>query len=156
MEDALWAQGIRKKGNLKKNRYEFQTDHGFRKWFKTRCEISGMKSINIEILMGHSVGISDSYYKVTEEELLQDYVKAIDHLTISNENQLQKEFKNILQQNTENEQRLEKKLIEKEKEFESLYQKTVTNEDVIASLSDQLYNIMRELERLKEQVKFEQ
>jgi hypothetical protein len=49
MEDALWTQGIRKKSKLKRNRYEFQTDHGFRKWFKTRCEISGMKSINIEI-----------------------------------------------------------------------------------------------------------
>jgi hypothetical protein len=112
MEDALWTQGIRKKNNLKKNRYEFQTDHGFRKWFKTRCEIAGMKSINIEILMGHSVGISDSYYRVTEGELLQDYLKAIDHLTISNENQLQKEIKEKLQQNTETEQRLEKKLIE--------------------------------------------
>ncbi len=109
MEDALWTQGIRKKNNLKKNRYEFQTDHGFRKWFKTRCEIAGMKSINIEILMGHSVGISDSYYRVTEGELLHDYLKAIDHLTISNENQLQKEIKERLQQNTKTEQRLEKK-----------------------------------------------
>lgn len=60
-----------------------------------------------------------------------------------------------LQQNTEKEQRFEKKLIEKEKEFESLYQKTIINEDVTASLSDQLYNIMKELESLKEQVKFE-
>ena len=77
MEDALWTQGIRKKSNLKRNRYEFQTDHGFRKWFKTRCEISGMKSINIEVLMGHSIGISDSYYKITEDELLREYLKAI-------------------------------------------------------------------------------
>ena len=42
-------------------RHEFKTDHGFRKWYKTQCEIAGMKPINIEILMGHSVGISDSY-----------------------------------------------------------------------------------------------
>lgn len=67
--------------------------------------------------------------------------------------QFQKERVERLQQNTKTEQRLEKKLIEKEKEFESLYQKTVTNEDVIASLSDQLYNIMRELDKLKEQIK---
>ena len=38
-----------------------------------------MKSINIEILMGHSVGISDSYYKITEEELLPEYLKAVNH-----------------------------------------------------------------------------
>ena len=31
-----------------------------------------MKPIHIEILMGHSVGISDSYYRPTENELFQD------------------------------------------------------------------------------------
>ncbi len=67
MEDALWTRGVRKKENLKINRYEFQTDHGLRKWFKKRCELSGIKSINIEKLMGHSIGISDSYYKITED-----------------------------------------------------------------------------------------
>jgi hypothetical protein len=45
MNDALWTPGVRK-------RYEFQADHGFRKWFKTRCELAGMKSINIEFLWG--------------------------------------------------------------------------------------------------------
>src|SRR4029078_2900369 len=89
MEDALWTQGIRKKSNLIKNRYEFQTDHGLRKWFKTRCELAGMKSINIEILMGHSIGISDSYYKITEDELLTEYLKAVTHLIISDESRLE-------------------------------------------------------------------
>jgi hypothetical protein len=69
IEDALWTQGIRKKADLKRNRYEFQADHGLRKWFKTRCEIARMRSINIEKLMGHSIGISDSYYRATEGEL---------------------------------------------------------------------------------------
>jgi len=31
--------------------------------------MSGMRSINIEIMMGHSIGISDSYYRITESEL---------------------------------------------------------------------------------------
>lgn len=96
VEDSLWTQGIRSKSNFKRNRYEFQTDHGFRKWFKTRCEIAGMKSINIEILMGHSIGISDSYYRATEEELLMDYPKAVGHLTISNEHNLKKEFRQAM------------------------------------------------------------
>jgi hypothetical protein len=42
-----------------------------------------MKSINIEIFMGHSIGISDSYYCAAEDELLEDYLKAVDFLTIS-------------------------------------------------------------------------
>lgn len=88
IERNLWAQAIRKKSDIKNNRYEFQTNHGFRKWFKTRCELAGMKSINIEKLMGHSIGISDSYYRATESELLEDYLKAIDLLTFNEENRL--------------------------------------------------------------------
>ena len=83
MEDALWSQGIRKRLEPGKRRHEFQTDHCYRKWFKTRCELAGMKSINIEILMGHSLGISDSYYGITERELLDDYLKAANFLTIN-------------------------------------------------------------------------
>ncbi len=78
VEDALWTQGLRKKLDEGKKRHEFQTDHGFRKWFKTRCETAGMKPINIEILISHSTGISDSYYRATESEILDDYLKAID------------------------------------------------------------------------------
>jgi len=80
----LFSIGIR---NEKKRRHDFSV-HGFRKYFKTRAEKSGMKPINVEILMGHSVGISDSYYRPTENELLQDYVRATDALTISQEKQL--------------------------------------------------------------------
>ena len=58
---ALWAQGIRTELESGKKRHEFQTDHGFRKWYKTQCEMAGMKPINIEKLTRHSVGISDSY-----------------------------------------------------------------------------------------------
>ena len=41
-----------------------------------------MRSINIELLMGHSIGISDSYYRIPEKELLGDYLKSVDFLTI--------------------------------------------------------------------------
>ncbi len=50
IERALRAQGIRTKLEENKKRYPFPTDHGFRKFFKTRCETAGIKSINIEIL----------------------------------------------------------------------------------------------------------
>jgi hypothetical protein len=99
IEDAIWAQGLRRKLATGKRRHEFQADHGFRKRFKTRCEIAGMKSINIETLMGHSIGISDSYYRATEEELLQDYLKAADCLSISSENTLKLENQKIKQSN---------------------------------------------------------
>ena len=95
IEDGLWTQQIRTKLGWGKKRHEFQADHGFRKWFKTRCEISGVKPINIEILMNHTTGISDSYYRATERELLNDYLIAVDSLTINNEDKLKTELEQI-------------------------------------------------------------
>ena len=91
MERAIWAQGLRKKLEPGKKRHPYQANHSLRKWFKTRCEIAGMKPINIEKLMNHSVGISDSYYRATEKEVLEDYLKAIELLSINgNEQKLSK------------------------------------------------------------------
>lgn len=45
-----------------------------------------MKPINVELLMGHSTGISDSYYRPNENDLLQDYLNAVPELTILEEN----------------------------------------------------------------------
>lgn len=94
MEDALWTQGVRTKLELGKKRHEFQADHGFRKWFKTRCELSGMKSINVETFMSHSIGIGDSYYRASETELLDDYLKAIEFLIINNKEKLEQKLRN--------------------------------------------------------------
>ncbi|MFZ0325772.1 MAG: hypothetical protein WBP64_00055 [Nitrososphaeraceae archaeon] len=38
--------------------------------------------------MDNSIGISDSYYWQTENEILQDYLKATDALVLSREKQL--------------------------------------------------------------------
>jgi hypothetical protein len=46
-----------------------------------------MRPINVETLMGHSTGNSDSYYRPNERELLDDYLKAVPELTILPENQ---------------------------------------------------------------------
>jgi hypothetical protein len=86
IERALKAQGIRKSLEQGQRRHEFQADHGFRKFFKTHAE-QVMRPINVETLMGHSTGISDSYYRPNERELLEDYLKAIPDLTILPENQ---------------------------------------------------------------------
>ena len=74
----LFSIGIR---DQKKRRHDY----------KTRAEQAGMKPINVKILMGHSVGISDSYYRPTENELLQDYLRVVDALTITQENRLHNE-----------------------------------------------------------------
>ena len=78
---AWMAEGIRGKLPVGKRRHPFAVSHAFRKYFKTNAEKSGMKSIHVELLMGHSVGVSDSYYRPAENDLLSDYLKAVPALT---------------------------------------------------------------------------
>jgi hypothetical protein len=91
MERAIWAQGLRKKLEPGKKRHPYQANHSLRKWFKTRCELGGMKPINVETLLSHSTGISNSYYRPTEIELLEDYLKVQDFLTLGTEHKLQQQ-----------------------------------------------------------------
>jgi hypothetical protein len=81
IEDALKVMGIRGKLEEGKRRHEFQADHGFRKFFKSQCERK-MKSLHVEILLGHNVGLADNYYRPQESELLEEYLKAVPDLTI--------------------------------------------------------------------------
>ena len=62
--------------------YEWKQAHGFRKFFKTRMEAAGVKPLVIEMLMGHSTGVSGSYFKPTEREMLAEYLKGVEDLTV--------------------------------------------------------------------------
>jgi hypothetical protein len=43
------------------------------------CHSSAIKPAVAELLLGHSLGLGDSYLRFTEEEILQEYNKAIDN-----------------------------------------------------------------------------
>jgi integrase len=79
---AWQAERVRPRLQKGEKRHEFKTAHGFRKYFKTQAEQARIPSIKIEMLMGHSLGVSDSYAKFTEDQMLEDYLKIIDFLTI--------------------------------------------------------------------------
>jgi len=89
VERALWGQGLRKPLEEGKKRHEFQTDHGFRKFFKTMAERK-MKTLHVEMLMGHATGLSDNYYRISEDDLQNDYLNAIPDLSI-NENSMERD-----------------------------------------------------------------
>jgi hypothetical protein len=152
MERAIWAQGLRKKLEPGKKRHPYQANHSLRKWFKTRCEIAGMKPINIEKLMNHSTGISDSYYRATENELLDDYLNAVDLLSINYDRlTLQKQVVELTEKSKEENYIIKGKLSEKEKEIELLHQRDSMHTDAMSTLSDQLTKVMQEIEVLKKQ-----
>lgn len=76
LERALWEQGLRHTLKEKERRHEWKAAHGFRKFYKTHAE-QVMKPINVEITMGHEIGVSSSYYKPTEREVLESESSAI-------------------------------------------------------------------------------
>jgi hypothetical protein len=121
MERAIRAQGLRKKLEDGKRRHPFQANHSYRKWFKTRCEISGMLPINVETLLSHQTGISDSYYRPTENDLLQDYLRSVDSLTIQkDETALQKQITEMEEKSKDNEYILKAWLQETNTEIQTL------------------------------------
>lgn len=122
-----------------KKRHEFQVDHGYRKFFKTRCEIGGMKPINIEKLLSHSTGISDSYYRATEQELFDDYIKAMDSLTIDERNKLKKRIDRLEEKNEDEKYIIKAKLQEKDEQIKILNEKQEKFEQLIQTLIDSGY-----------------
>jgi integrase len=149
MERAIWAQGLRSELQPGKKRHPFATNHSLRKYFKTRCELAGMKPINIENLMGHSTGKSEPYYRPTENDLLQDYLKCVDALSFNDEKTLQKKIDDLANRSNDNEDMVNAKLSEKEREIQLLRQRDSMNTDAIANLSDKMMKIMQEIEVLK-------
>ena len=62
LERGLWEQGLRQPLENGSRRHEWKAAHGFRKFYKSRAE-QVMKPINVEITMGHNIGVSASYYR---------------------------------------------------------------------------------------------
>ncbi len=105
----------------------------------SRCESAGMRSINIEILMGHSIGLSDSYYRPTEEEILKDFLNAIHALTFTDASMLQGKFEELRIRTEDNERVTKGKLDEKD--------------EAILALSDQVMHLVSEIDLLKQRIR---
>jgi integrase len=66
--------------------------HSFRKNFKTVCESSPMKSLYVEMLMGHKDALVKSYLRAKETEVISDFIThAADALTIDPTQRLKQE-----------------------------------------------------------------
>jgi len=82
--------------------------------------MAGMKPINVEILLSHNVGISNSYYKPTESELLEDYLKVTDLLSIDKQSKLETELQGYEERNKEENYVIRGKLQEREEQIRKL------------------------------------
>jgi hypothetical protein len=65
-----------------------------------------------EILLGHSIGLSDAYYRPTSEQCLEEYLKVVNDLTINNEFRLSKQVQELKERNQDSEYVIKGKLQE--------------------------------------------
>jgi hypothetical protein len=100
VNELLNSSGVRISRAMTENQYHNQRTaimqlHGFRKYFMTTCINAGISPIYTDSLMGHDLGLTGAYTKLTPEDLLEGndknlgYTSAMEHLIINNENRLQ-------------------------------------------------------------------
>jgi hypothetical protein len=149
LERGLWSQGLRKTVENGEKRHEYKAAHGFRKFYKTRTE-QVMRPLNVEITLGHDIGLSGSYYKPTEKEVLEDYLKAIDLITInSSQKVLEKQIIELKENSKDNEYIIKARLQEKDEQIQELKKNDKVKEDALASLSDQLLFLTERIQEIE-------
>jgi hypothetical protein len=130
-------------------RFEFKSLHGFRKFFETECQ-KRMKPLNISYLMSHDTGITQHYFKPKQEELLEDYLKVIDLLTINNKQKiLEKQLMELREKSHNNEYIIKAKLKEKDEQIQELKKNDKVKEDALAHLSDQLLFLTERIQEIE-------
>jgi hypothetical protein len=106
-----------------------------------------MKHNNVKILMSHSssMGLSKNYYKPTEKEVLDDYLKAVDLLSFFENNKiLDKKVKELEAQNKNTDYIIKGKLQEKDEQIKSLT-------DQFSSMRDMLNKMVKGISETKDQ-----
>jgi hypothetical protein len=93
---------------------------------------------------------SSSYYKPTEKEILEDYLKAIDLLSINNNQKIfEKEIIELKEKSQDNEYIIKAKLHEKDEEIKELKKNDKVKEDALAHLSDQLLFLTERIQEIE-------
>ena len=150
MISSMWqVVGVRNQLDQGQKRHEFKGLHGFRKFFETHCQLV-MNHNNIKMLMAHSLGESGNYHRPTETQLLDDYLKAVDSLTVNQENRLFKRINELQEKNIEKDYFIKGKLIEKDEQIEELKKNDKIKEDVLTNLSDQLMILTEKIKELEQ------
>jgi hypothetical protein len=97
----LINSGLRVSGAEQFKRHEKAILNAFRKFFATTLANCDVNQLIKELLMGHSVGLDNSYYRGDERKMLSEYSKAIDNLTINDEFRLKAEVKELQEEKSQ-------------------------------------------------------
>jgi integrase len=104
----------------KSSRKIIALNHGFRKFVHTKMTLAKVDIEIREMLLGHSIGLSDSYYRPTLEQCLEEYLKAVDDLTINNEFRLQKQVQELKEKDDYQKYIIDTKISEKDEQINEM------------------------------------
>ena len=124
LERALRDMGLRKPLPAGVKRHEFKAAHGMRKFYDTNAKAAKMLNNMVELTIGHSLGVAKNYDRFTEEQVLEEYLKAVPSLTINEDPQvLSKQLADLQQTNKDESQMIRAELEEKNHQIASMNEK---------------------------------
>jgi integrase len=145
---AMFDAGVRKNEHNRHKRKEVMRFHGFRKYFNTMLNQAGVKPMIKEILMGHSVGLDDSYLRPSDKELVEEYLKAVDLITISQEKELRHEVAKLKTEVSDIEL-MKKNYLDMRLVTEQKDERVSQLEDMLGATNDVVMELKAEIERMK-------
>jgi integrase len=93
IRNVLIKAGLRSVHQPQTLRNEKSTIHAFRKFTTTQFVNSNLNPEIREMLLSHSIGLTGVYYRPSEQTILNEYLKAIDNLTIDPNFRLKRHIK---------------------------------------------------------------
>ena len=122
---------IARRANVKSK--EVPIAHGFRKFAMKQFVDSKLNPEIREMLLGHKIGLASAYYRPTEQEMYEEYMKAVNALTINEENRLKIKVQ-LLENEKTNYEKLDARMDQMQRDFYEYKVKTgfagLTKEDL--------------------------
>ena len=119
------------KGRIRKN---IRLTAGFRKFFDTQLIYADVKPAIKEMFMGHSIGLDDHYFKPGENDVLEEYLKAVDMLTINEEHRLKRKIDDLTIKSRDSEYIITAKLQEKDEQVKTVTEQLNTMQSQMQAL----------------------
>lgn len=135
----------------KKQRKEIPQNHGFRKFTMTTMSDANINVEKREMLLGHSIGLGDSYYRPTEQKMLQEYLKVVNDLTINEANRLKKENDELKENIDYNKFKIEKEMNKLKEENIILSQRLIKIDEYIKCSNDSSQKLDEKLDLILEE-----
>jgi len=108
-----------------------------------------MLPLHVEMLLGHDTGLSMNYYRPSMETLLEDYLKAVDLLTINADRIiLQKQVAELTEKSKEQNYIINAKLSEKDGEIAGLKEKYDADIALLKEAMSDMQQILRNPDKL--------